>query len=190
MADSGITEVVTATSSSVRSVADALRDAGRRYGIRFRLRDRLEDGYANDVFRVQAQDGPLVLRVVQRVRRERPLESGVVHGDLFPGNVLVSRGRIAGLVDWEEAHRGWVTAELASGVWEFCNRGDELDRIRVPEFVEAYRAAGGTASPQDDDLLVPLIRVKRILEVLRAPTDRHIDWEYQLHNLRAFRNLG
>jgi hypothetical protein len=36
---------------------------------------------------------------------------------------------------------------------------------------------------------MPLIRVKRILEVLRAPTDREPRWEHQRHNLRALAGL-
>jgi Ser/Thr protein kinase RdoA (MazF antagonist) len=49
----------------------------------------------------------------------------------------------------------------------------------------ADRDAGGPIPPAEDDLLVPLIRVKRVLEVMRAPTDRHVDWEEQRENLRA-----
>lgn len=55
---------------------------------------------------------------------------------------------------------------------------------------DAYRAADGVVPPDEDDLLIPLIRVKRVLEVLRAPTDRHVDWKYQLDNLRSFESLG
>ena len=33
------------------------------------------------------------------------------------------------------------------------------------------------------------MRVKRILEVLRAPTDREPRWEHQRHNLRALAGL-
>jgi hypothetical protein len=83
-------------------------------------------------------------------------------------------------------------AEAVGRHWEFATRkaGDDFDRERGRAVVEAYRNAGGTARPEDDDLLVPLIRVKRVLEVLRAPTDRQVDWDYLEHNLRAFRKLG
>ncbi len=57
-------------------------------------------------------------------------------------------------------------------------------------FVAAYREAGGRVPPEEDDLIIPLIRAKRILEVLRAPTDRDPQWDYQLANLRAYVNLG
>jgi hypothetical protein len=56
-------------------------------------------------------------------------------------------------------------------------------------FVDSYRASGGSVSPEEDDLIVPLVRVKRILEVLRAPTDRHPRWDYQLANLRAYQRI-
>jgi len=77
-----------------------------------------------------------------------------------------------------------------NAVGTFCFAGDELDRPAARRFVGAYREAGGTAPPEEDDLLVPLMRAKRILEVLRAPNDRHPRWEHQRHNLRAVRNLA
>ena len=43
---------------------------------------------------------------------------------------------------------------------------------------------------RDDDVLVPLVRVKRILEVLRAPTDRKPRWEHQRHNLQSLEKLA
>jgi Ser/Thr protein kinase RdoA (MazF antagonist) len=133
-----------------------------------------------------------MLELVERLARERRLEHGLVHGDYFRGNVLVRRGRAAGLIDFEEARLDWTAADLAGAVWEFCKREDyaSLDAAEAGEFVAAYRAAGGTSPPADDDLLVPLIRVRRILEVLRAPYDRHVDWDYHLANLDAFSNLG
>jgi hypothetical protein len=42
----------------------------------------------------------------------------------------------------------------------------------------------------EDDLIVPLIRARRILEVLRAPTDRHPRWDLQQANLRAYTALS
>jgi Ser/Thr protein kinase RdoA (MazF antagonist) len=132
------------------------------------------------------------VELVSEIARTRSLVTGVVHGDFFRGNILKSRRRVTALLDWEEATVDWLTFELANGVWEFCKRygDDDLDRDAAADFVAAYRDEGGVAAAEDDDLLVPFIRVKRTLEVLRAPTDRHVDWDYQLHNLRAAENLG
>jgi hypothetical protein len=40
------------------------------------------------------------------------------------------------------------------------------------------------------DEIAALIRVKRIVEVLRAPTDREPRWEHQRHNLRSLEPLA
>jgi hypothetical protein len=60
----------------------------------------------------------------------------------------------------------------------------------VEDLLDAYRTASGRVPPEEDDLIVPLLRVKRILEVLRAPTDRDPHWDYQLANLHAYQLLG
>jgi len=129
------------------------------------------------------------IRLVAEIAATRSPPETLAHGDFFPGNVLVAGGRVTGLVDWEEAHPDWATWDLATATWSFCHRGDELDRERAVAFVAAYRAAGGTAPEADDDLLLPLVRVKRVLEVLRARTDRDPQWELQRENLRALAHL-
>jgi Ser/Thr protein kinase RdoA (MazF antagonist) len=131
------------------------------------------------------------IELVRRLNSTRQLNSGIAHNDLFPGNILINHGRVSGLLDWEEANVDWLVWDLACGLWSFCNHGDEeLDANAAALFVAAYREAGGTVPPEEDDLIVPLIRVKRILEVLRAPTDRDPRWDYQLANLRTYENLG
>lgn len=105
--------------------------------------------------------------------------------------MLFRAGRAVAVLDWEELGVDWTTYDLASGLWSFCtDDANELDREALAEFVAAYRAAGGTAPPEEDDLIVPFIRVKRLIEVLRAPTDRHVDWAYQAANLDAAQRLG
>jgi Ser/Thr protein kinase RdoA (MazF antagonist) len=120
----------------------------------------------------------------------RDLPRTLVHGDFFPGNVLVTDDGVSGIIDWEEAQVDWGTWDLACAIGSFCQAGDDLDADACRAFVDDYRAAGGTAASHDDDLLVPLMRVKRILEVLRAPTDRHPRWQHQRDNLRVLENLA
>jgi Ser/Thr protein kinase RdoA (MazF antagonist) len=120
----------------------------------------------------------------------RRLPASLVHGDFFPGNVLMSGDEAVAVVDWEEAQVDWLTWDLANAVGTFCSgAGEDLDRAAGERFVAAYRAAGGTAAPRDDELLEPLVRVKRILEVLRAPTDRRPRWDHQRRNLRSLARL-
>jgi Ser/Thr protein kinase RdoA (MazF antagonist) len=121
----------------------------------------------------------------------RTLTTAPIHGDVFPGNVLVREGRVVAFVDWEEANVDWVAYDVASSMWEFCNQGAVvLDHNAAADFVGLYREAGGTLPPDEDDALLPLVRIRRVLEILRAPYDRSVDWNYQLRNLRAYRGLG
>jgi Ser/Thr protein kinase RdoA (MazF antagonist) len=128
-----------------------------------------------------------LLEVVER----SALIRGVLHGDYFRGNVLMRDDDVVGLLDWEEAHPSVLVYELANGVWEFTKskETDDFDLAAAARFVDAYREAGGPVPEREDDLIVPLIRAKRVLEILRAPNDRLVDWEYQAHNLRSAENL-
>jgi Ser/Thr protein kinase RdoA (MazF antagonist) len=129
---------------------------------------------------------------VARVAAERRPPASLAHGDFFPGNVLLAGDAVTAVLDWEEAQVDWLTWDLANAIGTFCSTGDDydLDPDACRAFVAAYRAGGGTAPARDDDLLVPLVRVKRILEVLRAPSDRDPRWEHQRRNLRSLERLA
>jgi Ser/Thr protein kinase RdoA (MazF antagonist) len=138
-----------------------------------------------------AQARTETIELISRIASTRQLTVGVTHNDIFPGNVLVQDGQVTALLDWEEADIDWLVWDLASAILPFCSTADgDLDTSAVQDFLHAYRAASGRVPPEEDDLIVPLMQVKRILEVLRAPTDRHPRWDYQLANLRAYQLLG
>jgi Ser/Thr protein kinase RdoA (MazF antagonist) len=131
------------------------------------------------------------LDVIPEITKTRSLTLGVTHNDIFPGNVLVESGRVTALLDWEEADVDWLVWDLASSIGPFCSTPDgALDRDAMDEFIDSYRAGGGPVPRADDDMIVPLLRVKLILEVLRAPTDRNPRWDHQLANLRAYQFLS
>jgi Ser/Thr protein kinase RdoA (MazF antagonist) len=131
------------------------------------------------------------LDLVRQLSATGRLRTGITHNDVFPGNILVHDGRVSALLDWEEADVDWLIWDLACGLWTFCNhRDEELDADAAKAFLDAYREADGLLSSEEEDLIIPLIRTKRILEVLRAPTDRDPRWDYQLANLHAYENLG
>jgi Ser/Thr protein kinase RdoA (MazF antagonist) len=131
-----------------------------------------------------------VTTLVRWLEGERRPITGITHNDIFPGNVLVHQGRVTAVLDWEEAAIDWQVWDLASSLWPFCAHGDRLDDRAVVEFLTAYRAAGGPVPPSEGELIVPLIRAKLLLEVLRARTDRDPQWDHQLANLRAHAALG
>jgi hypothetical protein len=73
-------------------------------------------------------DHALALRRLARALepRLRPLPAVVRHGDLWTGNLLVSRRHLTGIVDWDAAHQGGVPgADLVQLVG-----GDERRRRR------------------------------------------------------------
>ena len=132
-----------------------------------------------------------LIRLVSQIDRSRRPDVGITHNDIFPGNVLVQDGSVTALLDWEEADLDWLVWDLACSMGPFCSTpAGDLDISAKQDFLDSYRAASGRVPPEEDDLIVPLLRVKRILEVLRAPTDRHPRWEYQLENLRAYQVLS
>lgn len=84
---------------------------------------------------------------------------GLTHGDYYPGNVLCRRGKILGVIDWNEADVRPLALELGGAAFEFCRNGDhELDPGRTSEFVHAYLAAGGPVPRHEIEALPLFIR--------------------------------
>ena len=78
-----------------------------------------------------------------------PVPPRLVHGDFRMGNLLVDRGVLTGVLDWELAHVGDPHEDLAYGcmtVWRFA-RPDRpaFGLAPVESLARAYEAAGGEA---------------------------------------------
>jgi Ser/Thr protein kinase RdoA (MazF antagonist) len=130
-------------------------------------------------------------RLVEWLERGRRPMTGLTHNDIFGGNVLVHRGRVSAVLDWEEADLDWLVWDLASAMWSLSSSEDaEPWPDAMTDFVRVYRAAGGPVPPAEDDLIVPLVRARLLLEVLRAPYDRQPQWDRQLASLRAYTSLS
>jgi aminoglycoside phosphotransferase (APT) family kinase protein len=74
-----------------------------------------------------------------RVRRH---EHRLVHGDYWPGNTVWHRGRLTGIVDWEQSRRGDPIQDVG------CCRHDLALLARpgaADQFLAAYEAAAGPA---------------------------------------------
>ena len=122
-------------------------------------------------------------RVSQTITRR-----ALLHGDYWPGNMLWWRGRLVGLVDWEEPRLGDPARDVAT-----C-RGDLAILFGVPaaaEFLGAYEAAVGTrvANLRFWDLLISTWAVRDIYEwavvypLLRRP---ELTRELARARIRAF----
>jgi hypothetical protein len=99
------------------------------------------------------------------------------------------------VLDWEECRPEWLAGELGRALWEFCKSDSRhtLQAERAGDFLRAYHEAGGPVPKSDFDLLVPLNRCVRLVEVLFALDEarRSQPWDagYTLRNLRALENL-
>lgn len=71
----------------------------------------------------------------------------VLHGDLRIGNIMVDKGNLSGLLDWELAHLGDVHEDLAFGcmtVWRFGRLNKPAFGLgSLADLARAYEAAGG-----------------------------------------------
>jgi len=115
---------------------------------------------------------------------------GPIHGDFYRGNVLIRRGRIVGLVDWEESCVDLFAYDLANAVWEFCKdkRRHDFDPGLARAMVDAYEG------PAETGALLELIRVRRRREIddsrRREAAGEPVDLVYRRHNERALAKLG
>lgn len=113
----------------------------------------------------------------------------LVHGDFYAANVLVQDGRIAALLDWDEARVDAPEWELAGAAWEWGAGLDTLDLTEAGRFVDRYLAEGGTATGIDDTALRQLIRARIRAEVAYDRATLDDDDDYQARQLAAFRAL-
>lgn len=119
-----------------------------------------------------------------------------VHGDFYAGNVIVDRGHIVAVLDWDEAQIAAPEWELAGAAWEWGAGRDTLDLTEAGRFIDRYLAEGGTASTIDDTALRQLIRerIRREVAYDRATTPADAvpdpdDVAYQHRQMQAFRAL-
>lgn len=130
-------------------------------------------------------------------RSDRALTSGPLHDDYHGNNLLLTDGQVSALLDWDGCHPDWLAFDVANGLWEFCSDDDAhtLDLTTAQRFLQAYATAGGPVSQQETDLLIPLIRCRRMIEILSSlrgiitggAWDESPD--YLVHNLLALENL-
>ncbi len=91
------------------------------------------DHWESELRRVQLEAQPELELILGWLRQHapEPVATTLVHGDFKPGNVLLRRGTVAFILDWETAHLGdpledigWVTNPLRArehrieGSWE------------------------------------------------------------------------
>jgi Ser/Thr protein kinase RdoA (MazF antagonist) len=125
----------------------------------------------------------------------RPLLRAVIHGDLYPSNLLWEGRRITGILDWDSCQYEPLVYELGRVLWEYCKekgRGT-IDRSREEFFIDSYFNAGGPVPRDQMDLAHSFIRMLRIMELLfylqNAVIGDYWDAEYTAENMKALENL-
>jgi homoserine kinase type II len=140
-----------------------------------------------------AELGPALATLTQRRTQALPL--GLIHGDLFIDNVLYHQGRLAALLDFEQASWGRLVYDLAVSVLAFgFGTGDDFRADVTRAFIEGYCAQRPVSAEEDrafvDELRFAACRfaVTRITDVYQrrtagAPAGK--DFNRYLARLRA-----
>lgn len=120
------------------------------------------DGIIERLGRVRASGRKDLLPAVERLealthrlRHERPkdLPEGLIHGDLFRDNVLISGDEVVGLLDFESASRGSFVFDLMVTLLAWCF-GDKLDAELVRAMVEGYVSVRPLTPQEREALLI------------------------------------
>lgn len=145
---------------------------------------------------IEALAGELArLEAAAAARRAAP--RGVIHGDLFPDNVLFAAGdRIAALIDFEQASSGSLVYDLAvcANAWCFA---DDLVPARLAALVAGYRAERALDEAEQAVLHTEL-RAAAVRFLVTRITDVHLpgvdrpgkDFRRYLMRLERWRALG
>ncbi len=132
-------------------------------------------------------------------QKPRPLRMAPIHDDYHRKNLLLVENEISALIDWDGCHPDWLLLDTSVATWEFCvdKAAHTMNIAPAQEFVQAYREAGGPIKEDEIDLVIPLICLRRVIEILsdlqKAVTGD--GWnadtaEYLVHNLIALEKLA
>lgn len=165
-------------------------------------------GLARRLEGIAGRDMPASLRAdvatlagrLSRLRDEEarlgPGPEVVIHGDVFPDNVLWSGGGIAALLDFESASRGSAGFDLVVTVLAWCF-GDALDEGLARAMGAGYAAARGLGREERarlfHDARIAALRfaITRITDFELAPAGRtYRDYRRYLLRWDALERLG
>jgi len=86
-----------------------------------------------------------ILAAFDYIKKELPkyilpasLPQGSMHMDFKPGNTLFERGKLSGLIDFDNAYRGPLIFDLAHTIMWFCPKRKKFDKDGVRAVYKAY----------------------------------------------------
>lgn len=110
---------------------------------------------------------------------EGKLPKGIVHGDLFPDNLLFKGQRIVGVLDFEAAGRGKFIFDMATAVNALCFDGEAYSLRLFEAFVAGYESlrtlslAEWDAFPNELRFSAFRFTVTRLRDFFLNPMDNH-----------------
>lgn len=66
------------------------------------------------------------------------LPRGLIHGDLHTANILVDKGRIVAILDFEDSHIGSFIYDLGFGILDTCWEKNRLSQEKIKTFLSGY----------------------------------------------------
>jgi homoserine kinase type II len=125
---------------------------------------------------------PSLSQELAAARRRHRGREGLIHQDLFPDNLLVSDGKLAAILDFEQATHGPLIYDLAVALNAWCWDGRRIDEGASQALLSAYGPLPDRALLRDEcRLAAARFTITRITDVfLRDGVDedlrRRKDW--------------
>jgi homoserine kinase type II len=108
---------------------------------------------------------------------ENKLPKGVIHGDLFPDNLIFKGDKLIAMLDFEAACRGKFVFDLATAVNALCFDGEAYDLRRFESLIMGYESlrplslAEWDAFPNELRLSALRFTVTRLRDFFLQPAD-------------------
>jgi homoserine kinase type II len=125
---------------------------------------------------------PALERELAAARRRDRGREGLIHQDLFPDNLLVLDGKLAAVLDFEQATRGPLIYDVAVALNAWCWDGTRIDDAAAQALLAAYGPLDDRALLRDEcRLAAARFTITRVTDVfLREGVDedlrRRKDW--------------
>ncbi len=119
-------------------------------------------GLMERLSRVTASARPALVEAAARIdqlaarlepARDGSLPHGLIHGDLFRDNVLISEDRVSGLLDFESASRGPYVYDLMVTLLAWCFT-DEMDLGLARALLDGYQSRRPLSSAEKAAMVV------------------------------------
>lgn len=108
-----------------------------------------------------------------------PVKSVLLHGDMFPENMVYTKGGPV-LIDWDETRAGWWVYEIARNLY-FMNSKEVAER-----FIKAY--GDSSISMKDISIGIKLEQVRQMLRQMFMCAFNTIDKEEVKKKIQVFEN--